>query len=102
MNLITNFLPIRYSLNVSEIVFCIRCKSKTETENPTNVVSPKGVEMLQGICAVCKCKKSKLIKKLKKLDVVKEEPEEEAVESEPKRRKSGKRRNRTAIRSPIS
>ena len=61
---------------MAEQIYCIKCKTKTDTENPKKVTSAKGANMLQGQCKVCNCKKSKLIKRDEKQEV-KEEVKQE-------------------------
>jgi len=57
------------------LVYCLRCKSKTETENPCEKVCEKENSrsvLLQGSCSGCGGKKSKLLSS-KKLNNVKKE-----------------------------
>lgn len=45
------------------MIYCLKCKKKTETLDQHNVVSKNGRPMTKGICAVCGSKKSEFIKK---------------------------------------
>ena len=40
------------------IIYCLRCKHKTETLNGVDVKSSKGRNMIKGTCSVCGTKKS--------------------------------------------
>jgi hypothetical protein len=63
---------------MSQEIYCIKCKTKTETVNPVEVNSKSGfAKMLQGQCKECNCKKSKILssnkpKAIKEIEVVKE------------------------------
>jgi len=81
-------------------IYCIRCKFKTETDNPTTVVSPKGVEMLQGTCVACKAKKSKIVRRLKKPKESELKEEKEVVDVKPRRKKVVK--DQSPVCSPVS
>lgn len=74
---------------MAEQIYCIKCKTKTDTENPKKVKSAKGANMLQGQCKVCNCKKSKLIKREEK-----EEVKEEAKEEVKKEKKKGRKKEK--------
>lgn len=43
-------------------VYCVKCKSKTLTMNPEQVISRNGRPMLRGVCKVCGSKKSSFLK----------------------------------------
>jgi len=63
---------------MSQEIYCVSCKTKTETINPVEVDSKSGcAKMLQGQCKECNCKKSKILsykkpKAVKEIEVVKE------------------------------
>ena len=42
-------------------MYCVKCKSKTETVDPQSVVSKNNRPMLRGKCAVCGCKKTQFV-----------------------------------------
>lgn len=43
-------------------MYCVKCKSKTETANVQNVVSKNGRPMLRGKCVVCGTTKTQFVK----------------------------------------
>lgn len=43
-------------------MYCVKCKSKTETVDAQNVVSKNNRSMLRGKCAVCGCTKTQFLK----------------------------------------
>lgn len=45
------------------LIFCVRCKSKTETKNPTNSTSKNGRNMIKGTCSKCGTKKCQFVSK---------------------------------------
>ena len=51
-------------------MYCVKCKSKTETIDVRNVVSKNDRPMLRGKCAVCGCTKTQFIKLTKGGDLV--------------------------------
>lgn len=46
-----------------KMTYCMKCKKQTDTNNISVKKNKKGVNMMMGTCAVCGCKKSKLISK---------------------------------------
>jgi hypothetical protein len=75
---------------MSQEIYCIKCKAKTETVNPIEVTSKSGfAKMLQGQCKECNCKKSKLLSSKKpKKDV--EHEKEEIKDNNSKKKRSRK------------
>ena len=51
-------------------MYCVKCKSKTETVDVQNVVSKNNRPMLRGKCAACGCTKTEFIKMTKGGDLV--------------------------------
>lgn len=43
-------------------MYCVRCKSKTESVNVQSVVTKNGRNMLRGVCAVCGTSKTQFVK----------------------------------------
>ena len=43
-------------------MYCVKCKSKTETKDVQNIVSKNGRPMLRGICVVCGKTKTQFVK----------------------------------------
>jgi Domain of unknown function (DUF5679)/Phospholipase A2-like domain len=44
------------------MMYCVKCKQKTESKNITEVISKNNRKMLKGICSLCGSKKSSFIK----------------------------------------
>ena len=43
------------------IIYCLKCKQKTETSDQVEVQSKNGREMIRGNCSICGTKKSVFI-----------------------------------------
>jgi Domain of unknown function (DUF5679)/Phospholipase A2-like domain len=48
-----------------QLIFCMKCKQKTETLNLIESVTKNNRPILKGICKICQTKKSKFISKVK-------------------------------------
>src|SRR5207245_5809315 len=44
--------------SIYNIMYCVKCKLKTESKNITEVTALNGRKMLKSICSLCNCKKS--------------------------------------------
>ena len=49
-------------MEMSNDMYCVKCKSRTETRNIQNVVSKNNRRMLRGVCAVCGTTKTQFVK----------------------------------------
>lgn len=45
-----------------KMIYCVKCKKKTPTENLTTGISRNGRKMIQGNCTVCGTKKTQFTK----------------------------------------
>jgi len=43
-------------------IYCVKCKKKTDTEDPVREVTKNGRPMVVGKCAVCGSKKCRFVK----------------------------------------
>lgn len=43
-------------------IYCLKCKAKTGTSNPSKHTTSNGRHMVKGVCEKCGCKKSKFVK----------------------------------------
>lgn len=43
--------------------YCVRCKEKQTIKNPVEAKTSKGVNMIKGICSVCKTKMCRILGK---------------------------------------
>jgi hypothetical protein len=48
---------------MSEVAYCVRCKSKEEVKNPEVVQTKNGRRRLKGTCIKCGCGMSKILGK---------------------------------------
>ena len=46
---------------MSDLIYCLRCKQKTPTNNTERVVTTNNRNLLKGTCSVCQTKKNKFI-----------------------------------------
>lgn len=55
------------------MIYCLKCKTKTDTKNIKQSITKNNKKMLQGNCSICNCKKSQFVKteNLKKTKKVK-------------------------------
>ena len=44
-------------------LYCVKCKSRTETRDIQNVVTKNNRPMLRGVCVVCGTTKTQFVKK---------------------------------------
>lgn len=44
--------------------FCVRCKTKREIQNPTDITMKNGKPAIQGYCPVCSTKLFRITKKV--------------------------------------
>jgi len=44
------------------MIYCLKCKKKTDTKDEHKTVSKNGRSMIKGTCAVCGSKKSEFVK----------------------------------------
>jgi len=51
------------TLNSNMVLYCVRCKRKTESTNVRSIVSRNKRLRLQGKCLVCKNTKSRFVRK---------------------------------------
>ena len=42
-------------------IYCLKCKTRTDTKNVEKVTTKNNRNMIKGVCVVCGCKKSKFI-----------------------------------------
>lgn len=56
------FVYYIYNIEMSESMYCVKCKEFTETSDLENKTTANGREMLQGRCNVCGTKKTKFVK----------------------------------------
>lgn len=45
------------------IIYCVKCKNKTDTRDPSDRISKNGRNMIQGFCTTCGTKKTRFVKK---------------------------------------
>lgn len=43
------------------LTYCLKCKEKTETKDPTEIVMSNGRHAISGICEVCGGKKTSIV-----------------------------------------
>src|ERR1043165_1329025 len=56
------FFVFKIDTKMSTNLYCVKCKSRTETRDIQNVVSKNNRPMLRGICAVCGTTKTQFVK----------------------------------------
>lgn len=44
-------------------IFCVKCKTKTDTSKLTHTTAKNGRAMVKGVCDVCGGKKAQIVKK---------------------------------------
>src|ERR1043165_125852 len=56
------FFVFKIDAKMSTNLYCVKCKSRTETRDIQNVVSKNNRHMLRGVCAVCGTTKTQFVK----------------------------------------
>ena len=81
------------------LIYCVKCKKKTETQGEKKAVAKNGKPMLQGICAVCGTKKTVFVKGKQKGGQLLPHTGLEAIKEMPKvmRRGRGQKGGRTIL-----
>lgn len=81
---------------MSVLVYCVKCKEKTETKNEQKVDRSDGLKMLKGNCLKCDSKKCSLLPGGKYIKQIKEviEPTEQEPPNEQNDKKQEKKKRK--------